>query len=335
MSENDVEQLIDMDLAIDCAETAFVQQVSGGELVRGRMDMRRLSPRAGVLGVAGFGHDISQLMIKTNCHGWPQVDGPRVTRSLLTLWDMASVRPIALISAERFNDHRTAAGFAAAAKVLAPAAASKLAIFGAGKMAMPALLYLLKVRPIRRVLIVGRNAERAEAMVATARGLAQLSGVEVRVARNAAEAAEQADIIVTATTSDTPVFPGNLVHEGALIILGGANRPGARESDDALIGRAVIYTDHTEGALEKAGDLILPLASGVIGKTAIAGELGSLIGRPVPALTHGAVHVFKSIGIALQDLVLAYALLRRAESRSLGMHFDTEGAPTVQQIQQL
>jgi ornithine cyclodeaminase len=328
ISENDVEQLIDMDLAIDCAETAFVQQVSGGKLVRGRLDMRRSSPRAGVLGVAGFGHDISQLMIKTNCHGWPQADGPRVTRSLLTLWDMAAVRPIALISAELFNDHRTAAGFAAATRVLAPAAASTLAIFGAGKMAMPALLYMLKVRPIRRILIIGRNTERAEAMVRIAKGLAQLSGIEIRVALNAAEAASQADIIVTATTSDVPVFPGDMVRDGALIILGGANRPGAREADDALIGRAVIYTDHTEGALEKAGDLILPLASGVIGKTAIAGEVGSLIGRPVPALARGAVHVFKSIGIALQDLVLAHALLVRAKSRSLGTYFDTEGVST-------
>jgi len=265
-------------------------------------------------------------MIKTNCHGWPQVDGPRVTRSLLTLWDMAEVRPIALISAEGFNDHRTAAGFAAAAKVLAPDKASTLAIFGAGKMAIPTLLYLLKVRPIRRVLIIGRTAERAEAMAARARSLPQLSSVEVRVELSAAAAAAQADILVTATTSDTPVFPGEAVRDGALVILGGANRPGAREADDALIRRAVIYTDHTEGALEKAGDLIIPLNAGVIDKSAIAGEIGSLIGRLAPAPARGAVHVFKSIGIALQDLVLAHAVLLRAETRGLGTQFDAEGA---------
>jgi ornithine cyclodeaminase len=335
LSENDVEQLIDTELAIQCAETAFVQQVSGASLVRGRLDMRRPSPRAGVLAVAGFGHDDSQLMIKTNCHGWPQADGPRVTRSLLTLWDMAEIRPIALISAEGFNDHRTAAGFAAAAKVLAPAEASTLAIFGAGKMAMPALLYLLKVRRIRRVLIVGRNAERAEAMAARARLLRQLSGVEISVTRDAAEAAAQADILVTVTTSDTPVFPGEAVRDGALVILGGANRPGAREADDALIRRAIIHTDHTEGALEKAGDLIIPLATGVIDKSAIAGEIGALIGQPSPAAPRGAVHVFKSIGIALQDLVLAHALLSRAEARGLGTPFDAEGASIPEETEQL
>jgi ornithine cyclodeaminase/alanine dehydrogenase-like protein (mu-crystallin family) len=326
LSEHDVERVIDPELAIECAETAFVQQISGASLVRARLDMRRASPRAGVLGVAGFGHDDSQLMIKTNCHGWPQADGPRVTRSLLTLWDMAEVRPISLISAEGFNDHRTAAGFAAAAKVLAPAAASTLAIFGAGKMAMPALLYMLKVRNIRRVLIVGRNAERAEAMAALARVLPALSGVEVLVTRDAAEAASQADILVTVTTSDTPVFPGEAVRDGALVILGGANRPGAREADDALIRRAIIYTDHTEGALEKAGDLIMPLASGVIDKSAIAGEIGGLIGQSLPSPAAGAVYVFKSIGIALQDLVLAHALLARAEALGLGTSFDAEGA---------
>lgn len=321
-----------MELAIKCAETAFVRQISGATLVRGRLDMRRSSPRAGVLCVAGFGHDDSQLMVKTNCHGWPRTDGPRVTRSLLTLWDIAEVQPIALISAEGFNDHRTAAGFAAAARVLAPADASTLAIFGAGKMAMPALLYLLKVRPVRRVLIVGRNADRAAAMAARARSLPQLSGVEVRVALNAAEAAAQADILVTVTTSDTPVFPGDAVRDGALVILGGANRPGAREADDALIRRAVIYTDHTEGALEKAGDLIMPLAAGVIDTSAIASEIGAFIGRSAPVLARGAVHVFKSIGIALQDLVLAHALLLRAEARGLGTPFDAEGSPTPQKI---
>ncbi|MDB5776361.1 MAG: ornithine cyclodeaminase family protein [Herbaspirillum sp.] len=335
LSEHDVEQLIDTELAIQCAETAFAQQVSGASLVRGRLDMRRASPRAGVLGVAGFGHDDSQLMIKTNCHGWPRTDGPRVTRSLLTLWDMAEVRPISLMSAEGFNDHRTAAGFAAAAKVLAPADASTLAIFGAGKMAMPALLYLLKVRRIRRVLIVGRNAERAEAMAARARQCAQLSGVEVSVMRDAAEAAAQADILVTVTTSDTPVFPGDAVRDGTLVILGGANRPVAREADDALMRRAVIYTDHTEGALEKAGDLIIPLAAGVIDKSAIAGEIGTLIGQSLPAPARGAVHVFKSIGIALQDLVLAHALLSRAEARGLGTPFDAEGASLPKETEPL
>jgi ornithine cyclodeaminase len=250
---------------------------------------------------------------------------------------MAEVRPISLISAEGFNDHRTAAGFAAAAKVLAPAAASTLAIFGAGKMAMPALLYLLKVRSIRRVLIVGRNAERAEAMVALARVLPALSGVEIRVTRDAAEAAAQADILVTVTTSDTPVFPGEAVRDGALVILGGANRPGAREADDVLIRRAIIYTDHTEGALEKAGDLIIPLAAGVIDKRAIAGEIGGLIGngQSLPAPAAGAVYVFKSIGIALQDLVLAHALLARAEARGLGTSFDAEGASIPEKNQQL
>jgi ornithine cyclodeaminase/alanine dehydrogenase-like protein (mu-crystallin family) len=337
LSEHDIERLIDPELAIECAETAFVQQLSGASLVRGRLDMRRSSPRAGVLGVAGFGHDDSQLMIKTNCHGWPQADGPRVTRSLLTLWDMAEVRPIALISAESFNDHRTAAGFAAAAKVLAPAAASTLAIFGAGKMAMPALLYMLKVRSIRRVLIVGRNAERAEAMAALARVLPALSDVEVRVTRDAAEAASQADILVTVTTSDTPVFPGEAVRDGALVILGGANRPGAREADDALIRRAVIYTDHTEGALEKAGDLIMPLAAGVIDKRAIAGEIGALIGigKSLPSPAAGAVYVFKSIGIALQDMVLAHALLARAQARGLGTSFDAEGASIPEEAERL
>ncbi len=326
LSEADVAQLIDAPLAIACAEQAFVQQATGSALVRGRLDLRRPSPRAGMLVVAGFGHDDNLFVVKTNGHAWPQAGGPRATRSLLALWDMGAAQPLALMSAAGFNDHRTAAGFAAAAKVLAPADASTLAVFGAGKLAVPTLPYIAAVRPLRRILVVGRDPARAEALVAQARLRADLAGIEIVALTDAARAAAEADVIVTVTSSDTPVFPGAAVRPGALVVLGGANRPTAREADDALMRRVTVYTDHRSGAMEKAGDLIIPLASGVIAETALAGDIGSFIGQPGRAAIAGDVSVFKSIGIALQDLVLARALLARAEAHGLGTVFDIEGA---------
>lgn len=327
LSEADVARLIDPALALASAEAAFIAQAAGAPERPpdpGRLDIRRASPRAGALVLAGFGEG-DAFLTKTNAHAYPE-GGHRVARSLMVVWDMAAARPAALIATTGFNDHRTAAGFAVAAQVLAPREAATLAVFGAGKLARPSLRYLAATRPIRRALLVGRTPGRAEALAEAASDWPELAGIEIRAA-GAEQAAAEADILCCATSAETPVFPGHHVRPGALVILGGANRPTAREADDVLIRRAVIHTDHTAGALAKAGDLAIPLAAGLIGPEAIAGEIGGLLSgaRPVPALPPGFVHVFKSIGIAPQDLMLARALLARAEERGIGTRFDPEG----------
>jgi ornithine cyclodeaminase/alanine dehydrogenase-like protein (mu-crystallin family) len=230
-----------------------------------------------------------------------------------------------LMAARGFNGHRTAAGFAAAARLLARDDASVLTVFGAGRLARSTLRYLVGVRPIRRALIVGRTPGRAEVLAAEARAWAGFEGVAVEPCGDPAEAAACADIIATTTTAERAVFPGAVVRPGAFVVLGGANRPTAREADDDLIRRAVIYPDHREGALAKAGDLLLPLAAGTIKEEAIGVEIGALLDGPAPALPAGFVRVFKSIGIARQDLMLAQALLQRAEEQGVGMVLDLEG----------
>jgi ornithine cyclodeaminase len=323
LSETDVARLIDPALAIAAAVEAFRMQAAGaaaGPGALGRLDLRR--PGAGLLALAGFEGDA--LLVKTNVHAHP-AGGHRTGGSLVTLWDAAQARPVALIAAREFNGHRTAAGFAAAARLLAPKDASVLAVFGAGRLAGPTLRYLVGVRPIRRALIVGRTPRRAEALAAEARAWPGFAGVAVEACDDPAEAAACADIIATATTAERAVFPGAVVRPGTLVVLGGANRPTAREADDDLMRRAVIYPDHREGALAKAGDLLVPLAAGTIGEAAIGPEIGALLAGPAPALPDGFVSVFKSIGIASQDLVLAQALLRRAEEQGVGTVLDLEG----------
>ena len=175
--------------------------------------------------------------------------------SLLTLWDSAACVPLALIVTTGFNNHRSAAGFAAAAQVLAPPDAGTLAVFGAGKIAPAAIRYLASVRPFRHVLIVGRGRERAPALALSARQWPDFDAIKVEAEPDPARAAALADVILTITTADAPVFPGAAVKPGALVILGGANRAHAREADDALIARARVFADHLDGCLERAGDL--------------------------------------------------------------------------------
>lgn len=319
LSEADIVGLIDTALAIEAAEAAYRLQ-SAGAPAPGRMLLHHKD--VGLLALAGFGAD--SLVVKTNVHAQPE-GAARMGNSLVMLWSAARALPKAMMAARAFNGHRTAAGFATAARLLARPDAAVLAVFGAGRLAEPTIRYLATTRPLREVLIVGRTPGRAEALAMEASNWPGFAGIAVRACADPTEAAARADIIATATSADMPVFPGAAVRDGTLVILGGANRPNAREADDDLIRRACITADHRDGAVAKAGDLCIPLAAGTITLDAIGPEVGVLLDRPPPVLPPGGVHVFKSIGIAPQDLVLAQALLRRAEERGVGRVFDIEG----------
>jgi len=318
-SEADVDRLIDRTMALNAATEAFRLHAIGGMLPPGRIDLRGAAPRHGVLTLVGLAAD-GALSIKTNVHSHAGDAGARVGASLLTLWDAKQAQPLALISGARFNQHRTASGFAAACQVLARPTASTLTIFGAGAMAPEAIRYIVAIRPIRSVIIVGRDPGRVAALVAAAQQWPDLDGISVKAETDTAAAAAAADIIVAVTSAETAVFPGDAVRPGTTVVLGGANRPDAREADDALIRRATVYVDHLEGCLARAGDIRVPLAAEVLARSQIIGEIGAITQAPPGA----DITVFKSIGIASQDLALARCLLERA-GRGDGLWFDPLG----------
>jgi ornithine cyclodeaminase len=333
LSEADVAALVSIPDAIASAREAYRLQAEdgdraeGGAMAAARAELRRDDPKAGCLLLAGaLGPD--HLTVKSNVHSYP--DGPLAPRawgSLLTLWDWRAARPRTLLAARLFNDHRTAAGFAAAAEVLAQPDARTLAIFGAGKSAPMTLRYLKAARPsLAELRLVGRAPERVAALKRLAEGWPEFAGVDVRTGLSPGEAVSGADLIVTVTTSDQPVFPGEAARAGACVILGGANRPTAREADDALMGRADVYLDAQAGALDKAGDIRLAIRSGALSEGRIAGEIGAFLPGPRALPVGAELRVFKSMGLPLQDVALAERLVARAEREGRGMCVDLEGA---------
>lgn len=318
LTEQDVLHLLDADLALAAAEEAYRLHAVGSFIPPGRIDLRPVA--GGALTLSAVGPD-DLLGVKTNVHA-VGVDGIRRHGSLVTLWDLAKCRPLMLAGGLAFNRRRTAAGFAVAVRRLAAAGASTLTVFGAGAMAPESIRLACAVRSIRRVLIVGRTAGRAEALAVSLSALPELSHVQIDAASDADDAASAADIIVAVTSSETPVVRGAAVRPGTLVVLGGANRPTAREADDGLMLRATVYADHLQGCLERSGDIILALESGALSRRAIAGEIGAVLdGEPEVA----DVTVFKSIGIAMQDIVLARRLLERAQASNIGLVMDLAG----------
>jgi ornithine cyclodeaminase len=137
-----------------------------------------------------------------------------------------------------------------------------------------------------------------------------------------ADAIRGADVIVLATASKTPVIDDGDVADGAHIAAVGACRPTEREMPTSLVARSRVFVDSRAGALEEAGELLLPIAEGAISESHIAGELGELAAGSLPGRASASdVTIFKSLGMAVEDVVAARLVLDRAASANLGQQF--------------
>lgn len=232
--------------------------------------------------------------------------GLSTINSLYCLFDSGTGIPVALIDGTALTLRRTAAASALAAQFLARPDASSLVLIGTGALAPYMAAAHASVRPLRDIAVAGRDASKTAALVARL----QAEGLPARSCTDLDKAVAAADIVSCATTSKTPVFKGRLVKAGAHVDLVGAFTPDAREADDDLVGRARIFVDTRAGALSEAGDLLQPLASGVIDRSAILGDLNDLCRGGVPMRAASDVTMFKSVGASLEDLAGAALIWR-------------------------
>ena len=204
---------------------------------------------------------------------------------------------------------RTAAASALASKYLSRADSSRLTVVGTGALAPWMAAAHAIVRPIEVIEIWGRRPERALAAAEIVRK-SVAAHVAVRVATSLEASVRSADIVTCATTSAAPVLAGAWLKPGAFVDLVGSFTPEARESDDDAVRRSRIFVDTFEGALAEAGDLIDPLARGVIGRERVEGELADLVSGRIRG-RHSAeeITLFKSVGTAIEDLAAARLIM--------------------------
>ncbi|MFG3344057.1 ornithine cyclodeaminase family protein [Streptomyces sp. NPDC048018] len=234
---------------------------------------------------------------------------PRITGSYLLL-DGPTLRPVALLDGAALTTLRTPAVSALAIRHLTPAASPlRLVLFGSGPQAYAHLEAVLAVRSVAETVVVARNPERARRLAAHARAL----GV-ARARTGSPRDVSGADLVVCCTTARTPLFDGGLVAPGATVVAVGSHEPDARETDTALVRRSAVYVESRAAALREAGDLLMPLAEGAVGPDHIAGTLADLVDRPEGAgpADPAAPRLFKSVGMAWEDLAVAVAAYRAA-----------------------
>jgi ornithine cyclodeaminase len=196
---------------------------------------------------------------------------------------------------------------AVAAKALATPDAEVLVIFGTGTQARGHVAAMACIRPISRVHIVGRHLAAASALAGELRrqGLNAQAGVPESVAG--------ADIVCTCTTSPEPVFDGRLLSQTAHVTAVGSFQPGTREIDDYTAAHCAIVVETRAAVLAEAGDILIPLATGIIDESAIVADLAELTSGAVP-VDPGQRTLFKSVGVAFEDLIIAQEIVRRHEA---------------------
>ena len=217
--------------------------------------------------------------------------------------------PVAALDGTMVTRLRTAAASALASKHLSRADSSRLTLVGTGALAPWMAVAHAVVRPIERIDVWGRRPERVAATIEAVRELVA-SRVEVRAASSLEESVCAADVVTCATSSATPLVAGAWLKPGAFVDLVGSFSPSMRESDDEAVRRARIFVDSFEGALAEAGDLLDPMARGVIARERVEGELADLVrGRVTGRRTAEEITLFKSVGTALEDLAAAQLVL--------------------------
>ncbi|MFC9293475.1 ornithine cyclodeaminase family protein [Streptomyces sp. NPDC057011] len=236
---------------------------------------------------------------------------PRITGSYLLL-DGPTLRPLALLDGAALTALRTPAVSALALRHLAPAGRPlRLVLFGSGPQAYGHLEAVLSVRELSEAVVVARQPAGARKLAAYAETL----GVPART--GTAGDVAGADLVVCCTTAREPLFDGRLVGPGAVVVAVGSHEPDARETDTALIRRSAVYVESRAAALREAGDLLVPEAEGAIGPGHITGTLADLVAGRMPAGgPPGCPQVFKSVGMAWEDLAVAVALYEAAGANS-------------------
>jgi len=213
------------------------------------------------------------------------------------------------------TEARTAAVSAAATRALARENASVLAILGSGVQAHSHLEAISLVRALSEVRVWSPNPQHRHAFAEEHRQLAP----RITACDSAQAAVDGADLIVTATAAREPVLEGGWVSPGAHICAVGACRPDMRELDTDLVARSRVYVDSRAGALAEAGDLVIPIEEARWTAEGIVGEIGELFAERVPGRSSpDEITLFKSLGMAVEDVAAADLVYRRAAESGLG-----------------
>ena len=318
LSAEDVRRALPMADAISAMREAFTELSSGQVTLPTRGCLETSDGHGNALVMPCYSSALGMFALKTvtTFRANPGRGLPTV-QALVILTDGTTGTHLAVMDGTSLTALRTGAASGLATDILAPADASAVAVFGAGVQARTQLEAVCCVRKIRRACVYDMDPTAADRFAAE---MASQLGVPVERADTSARNLADADVVCTATSSSSPVFAADELSQPVHINAVGAYRPETAEIPAEVVCRARVVVDHEASALEEAGDLIGPLNQGLIPPSHISTELGEiLLGRAPGRLPGCEMTLFKSVGVAVQDLYAAAKAVENARRLGLGV----------------
>ena len=324
LSRQDVQQTITMSQAIESVKQAFIS-LSRGEAV---LPLRTQVPVKGQEGTTLFmpaylpldeslGVKIVSVFPKNIDFNLPTI------HSLVILCNTKSGEPSAVMDGTYLTALRTGAASGVATDLLSRTEARTAAIIGAGIQGRTQLEAVCCTREIQSAWVYDINHKAAEDFAEEFQTRGTPFPSEIIVAHSPTEAVSEADVICCATTSRVPVFKDDDLKPGTHINGVGSYTPHMQEIPEQTILRSKVVVDSLSAGLEEAGDLIIPLKKNLLSKSHIHGEIGQVASGQIPGRESDAeITLFKSVGIAVQDVSVAEWILRKAKDLSYGTDFD-------------
>ncbi len=312
LSEEDVQRLVDMGTAIDAVEEAF------RELAAGRAEnVPRMRARAPGIIL----HTMSAACAYRQLVGFKAYTTTRQSaRFHVMVYDATSGELRAVIEADHLGRLRTGAASGVATEAMARLDARYVGVFGSGRQARTQLEAVCRVRPIERAEVYSPHEERRTAFAAE---MSAKCGVEVVPVPLPDQAAADKDIVITATSSQVPVFDGRVLADGTHLNVIGSNFLHKAEIDVTTVQMAdIIVCDSIAQCRQEAGDFAAAIEQGVT-DWSLMHELADVVtGRATGRATPEQVTLFKSVGLAIEDIALAARVLERAEQEGAGRRLD-------------
>ena len=308
LTEADVGELLDMEIAIDVVEEAFRQMAQGAAMN---------VPRARAHGQGIYLHTMSAVASYLGYAGWKAyTTTAQGAKFHVGLYSTKTGELAALIEAGHLGQLRTGAASAVATECMARPDSKVIGLFGSGYQARTQLKGVCTVRKIELVEVYSRNEERCRQF---AELMSEWCNTKVVPSRNPDEVAAEKDIVICATSARTPLFEGKVLDEGTHLNVVGSNFLNKAEIDATAVHRAdTIVCDSIEQCKLEAGDFVQALEAGAV-EWSHMHELADVVaGRETGRKTPESLTLFKSVGLAIEDVALGARLLELARQEGLG-----------------
>ncbi|MEE2877178.1 MAG: ornithine cyclodeaminase family protein [Candidatus Neomarinimicrobiota bacterium] len=321
MNRQEVRDLLPMRSCMEILANAF-QAYSNGESVQPLRTMMKIPARNDILAtMPGYDGSSQSLAVKliTVFHNAGEM-GFDSHQGLVILFSAEHGNPLAIMDAIEITAIRTAAASGVATKALAREDGSTLAILGAGVQAKTHFDAMKEARSVRSVRIWNRSRDRAEKLTTE---LSKGTPLDITVADSPQTAVSDADLICTVTAVAEPILKGEWLQPGAHVNAVGSSTPTRRELDTEAIVKSKLFTDSRESILNEAGDFIIPRSEGAVGDDHVLGEIGEVLTGKVTGRLHpNEITLFKSLGMAIEDVAVAHFIYEEAMAGSRGTWFD-------------